>query len=159
MRACKAFLVMVCSMAMHDQIVIMDESAVSFHTPKPSSRASSGWKGPACPHQGQSAGQQEQEDGLGLPQPKGLIYINHVPRGIRVNANYILDSLGKFMKVFKQKRMMIGTGGSIETPSQCTLPLQVTDWLVTRQIQVIQTLLPSFTGSRPSQLLLVPQGE
>jgi hypothetical protein len=36
---------------------------------------------------------------------KGLIYTNYMPRGTRVNVNYIVDSLGKFLKIFKQKRL------------------------------------------------------
>jgi len=35
---------------------------------------------------------------------KGLIYRNNVPRWTAVNANNILESLGRFMKIFKQKR-------------------------------------------------------
>jgi hypothetical protein len=35
---------------------------------------------------------------------KGLIYTNYVPRGNTVNAKYIVDALGKFLKVFKQNR-------------------------------------------------------
>jgi len=38
---------------------------------------------------------------------KGLIYTNHVPRGILVNTNYIVEALGRFMKVFRKKRAVM----------------------------------------------------
>ncbi len=41
---------------------------------------------------------------------KGLVNTNHVARGNPVNANYIVDALGKFLKVFKQKRPLIVAG-------------------------------------------------
>jgi hypothetical protein len=43
-------------------------------------------------------------------ESKGLIYTNYVPRGTTVNAKYILDARGKFMKVFKQKRPKMVAG-------------------------------------------------
>jgi hypothetical protein len=41
---------------------------------------------------------------------KGLIYMNYVPRETTVNANYIMEALGKFLKIFKQKRLEMVTG-------------------------------------------------
>ncbi len=54
---------------MLDQTVIMDKSVVSFHTPRLSSSGS--WKRASWPYQGQGAGQQEQEDDLGLFRLQG----------------------------------------------------------------------------------------
>ena len=35
---------------------------------------------------------------------KGLIYNNYMSRGNRVNANYIVGALGKFLTIFRQNR-------------------------------------------------------
>jgi hypothetical protein len=53
---------------------------------------------------------------------KGLIYTNYVPRGTTMNANCIMEALGKFLKIFKQKRpeMRSGTGGSTGIILRCT---------------------------------------
>jgi len=34
---------------------------------------------------------------------KGFVYTNIVPKGVLVNSNFIVDALGKFMKIFKKK--------------------------------------------------------
>ncbi len=39
----------------------------------------------------------------------GSIYINHF-KGTSVHSNYIVDALGKFFKVFKQKRLEMEAG-------------------------------------------------
>jgi hypothetical protein len=38
---------------------------------------------------------------------KGQIYTNYVPRGTTVNANYIVEALGTFMKILRKKRPQI----------------------------------------------------
>ncbi len=55
---------------------------------------------------------------------KGLIYTNYVPRGTRVNTNYIVDALGKFLKIFKGRgqRWQLETGGFTEIMLRC-IPL------------------------------------
>jgi hypothetical protein len=55
---------------------------------------------------------------LALFDSKGLIYTNYVPKGSTVTASYIVEALGKFLKVFRQKRP--GTGSSIGTTRQFT---------------------------------------
>ena len=40
-------------------------------------------------------------------EAKGLIFTNYMPRGIRVNVNYILGALGKFFKIFSQKKPLM----------------------------------------------------
>ncbi len=47
---------------------------------------------------------------------KGLIFMNYVPRGTMVNANYIMEALGKFLKIFKQNRLEMVTGGGLVVP-------------------------------------------
>jgi hypothetical protein len=41
---------------------------------------------------------------------KSLIYMNYIPRGTTVNAKYIVEVLGNFLKVFKQKRPKTAAG-------------------------------------------------
>jgi hypothetical protein len=43
----------------------------------------------------------EEADGADLLQPKGLIYMNLVPRGKTVNAVYI-EALTRFLRVLKE---------------------------------------------------------
>ncbi len=35
---------------------------------------------------------------------EGMVYYNLVPQGTTVNGDYVIDVLGRFLKVFKQKR-------------------------------------------------------
>jgi hypothetical protein len=39
---------------------------------------------------------------------EGLIYINYVPRGKTVIANYIVEALSRFLAVFKKKQLNMG---------------------------------------------------
>ena len=41
---------------------------------------------------------------------KGLINIKFMPRGAMVSANYTMEALGKFMKIFSQKRPIKAAG-------------------------------------------------
>ena len=41
---------------------------------------------------------------------KGLIYTNYVPKESTVTASYIVEALGKFLKVFRQKRPEMAAG-------------------------------------------------
>jgi hypothetical protein len=62
---------------------------------------------------------------------KGLSYTNHVPRVTTLNANYIVDAMGKLLKVFKHKRpvMRLWIGGFIGIILLCTPPpWRLTGW-------------------------------
>jgi hypothetical protein len=41
---------------------------------------------------------------------KGLIYTNYSARGTTVNAKYIVEALGNFMKIFKKKKPIMAAG-------------------------------------------------
>jgi hypothetical protein len=41
---------------------------------------------------------------------KGFIYTIYVPRGTIVNAMYIIEDLGSFMKILKKKRPVLAVG-------------------------------------------------
>jgi histone-lysine N-methyltransferase SETMAR len=63
-----------------------------------------------------------------------------VPKGSTVNANYIVEALGKFLKVFRQKRPEMAAGdwwfhwdnAAVHTAAM------VKDWMVARQFKVIE---------------------
>jgi hypothetical protein len=62
---------------------------------------------------------------LAVFNSKGVIYTNHMSRGTTgttMNASYIVEALGKFLKVFKQKRsdMAAETGGFTGIMLLCT---------------------------------------
>jgi hypothetical protein len=41
---------------------------------------------------------------------KGLIYTNNVPRGTMVNASYIIEALGTFLKILRKKGLEMVAG-------------------------------------------------
>jgi hypothetical protein len=57
-------------------------------------------KGPAGPINTEVQASRRKRMVLAFFDSKGLICTNHTPRGTTVNANYIVDALGKFLKVF-----------------------------------------------------------
>ena len=38
---------------------------------------------------------------------KGLIYTNYMPRGTTINTDYIVGALGRFMMIFRKKRLVM----------------------------------------------------
>ena len=71
---------------------------------------------------------------------KGLIYTNYVPRGTTVNANYIVEALGRFMRIFKEKRPTTAQQDWFlhwdNAPVHSAAVGQ--DWLAARGVQVIE---------------------
>jgi histone-lysine N-methyltransferase SETMAR len=129
------------STAMLDQIVTMDESAVSFHTTQ-TKQQSKQWlvKGEPGPIKAKVHASRSKQMVLVFFDLKGLIYMNYVPKGTTVNANYIVEALGKFLKVFRQKRPEIAAGdwwfhwdnAPVHTAAM------VKDWMAARQFKVIK---------------------
>jgi histone-lysine N-methyltransferase SETMAR len=142
-RTSEAFLAMVRrrSMAMLDNIVTMDESAVSFHTPE-TKQQSRQWlpKGQPGPVKAKVHATRTKQMVLAFFDNKGLIYTNYVPRGTTVTARYIVDALGKFLKIFKKKRpVMAATDWWLHWDNAPVhTATMVTDWMAARQIQLIQ---------------------
>jgi histone-lysine N-methyltransferase SETMAR len=160
LRTCKVLLVMFCShsLAILNKIVTMDESAVSFHTPRQSSKASIGWERVSLPHQGSRCMPAGARRWSWPSSTKGVIYTNYVPRGTTVNANYILESLVKFLKVFMQKRPEMEAGDwwfHWDNALVHTVTV-VKDWMAARQFQVIQHL-PYSLDLAPTYFFLVGQ--
>jgi hypothetical protein len=141
-RTCDAFMSLLrChSMAMLDRFVTMDESAVSFHTPQ-TKQQSKQWlvKGELGPIKAKVHASRSKQMVLAFFDSKGLIYTNYVPKGSTVNANYIVEALGKFLKVFRQKRPEMAArdwwfhwdNAPVQTAAK------VKDWMAARQFKVI----------------------
>jgi hypothetical protein len=92
-RTSEAFLAMVRRRfkAILENIVTMDESAVSFHTPE-TKEQSKQWlkKGEPGPIKAKVQATRTKQMVLAFFDAKGLIYTNYVPKGTTVNVNYIV---------------------------------------------------------------------
>ncbi len=142
-RTCGAFMSLLRhhSMAMLDRIVTMDVSAVSFHTPQ-TKQQSKQWlvKGAPGPIKAKVHASRSKQMVLAFFDSKGLIYTNYVPKGSTVTASYIVEALGKFPKVFRQKRPEIAArdwwfhwdNEPVHTAAM------VKDWMAARQFKVIE---------------------
>jgi histone-lysine N-methyltransferase SETMAR len=98
------------SLVLLNNIVTMDESAVSFHTPE-MKRASKEWmkKGLPGPRKAKVHATRIKKMVLVFFNAKGIIYMNYVPKGKTVNAEYIKKALARFLKVFKAKRQIMAS--------------------------------------------------
>jgi [histone H3]-lysine36 N-dimethyltransferase SETMAR len=147
------------SLAVLDNVVTMDESAVSFHTPE-TKRQSMQWlpKGQPGPIKAKVHATRTKQMVLCFFDSKGLIYTNYVPRGTTVNANYILDALGRFMKIFKQKRPITAQQDWFlhwdNAPVHSAAVVQ--DWLAARGVQVLQHP-PYSPDLAPADFFLFPK--
>lgn len=147
------------SKAVLDNIVTMDESAVSFHTPE-TKRQSMQWlpKGQPGPIKAKVHATRTKQMVLCFFDSKGLIYTNYVPRGTTVNANYIVEALGRFMKIFKEKRPITAAGDWFlhwdNAPVHTAAVVQ--DWLAARGVQVIDHP-PYSPDLAPADFFLFPK--
>ncbi len=98
------------SLAVLDNIVTMDECAVSFHTPE-TKRQSRQWvkKGQQGPIKARVQASRTKQMVLVFFDAKGVIYTNFVPKGETVNASYIRTAVARFLTVFKEKRPIMSS--------------------------------------------------
>jgi hypothetical protein len=83
----------------------MDKSTVSFHMRQTKQQSKQCLvKGEPGPIKAKVHVSRSKQMVLAFFDSKGLIYTNYVPKGTTVNANHIVEALGKFLKVFRQKR-------------------------------------------------------
>ncbi len=128
---------------------------MSFHTPQ-TKQQSKQWlvKGQRGPIKAKIHGSRTKQMVLAFFDSKGLIYMNHMPRGTTVNAKYIGEALGKFLKVFKHKRpeMVAGDWWFHWDNAPVHTAAMVTDWMAARQFKVIEHLpySPDLTPRRPT---------
>jgi histone-lysine N-methyltransferase SETMAR len=106
-RTCEAFVAAVQrrSLSMLDEIVTMDETMVSFHTPE-TKKQSKQWieKGKPGPIKARVHASRTKQMVMAFFDSRGLIYSHIVPKGAKINATYIVKVLGIFLKKFRQKR-------------------------------------------------------
>ncbi len=93
------------------KIITMDESVVSMHTPE-TKLQSRQWlkKGTPGPIKAKVVMSRTKQMVLSFCDDKGMVYMNHVPRGATMIADYIIDALKKFLKALRQKRLDLGPG-------------------------------------------------
>ncbi len=93
------------SFTMLDNIVTMDETMVSYHTPE-TKKQSKQWmaKGKPGPIKARIQASRTKQMILAFFDNKGLVYSHIIPRGVPINADYIVKVLGLFMKQLKKKR-------------------------------------------------------
>jgi histone-lysine N-methyltransferase SETMAR len=89
---------------------------------------------------------------------KGLIYTNYVPRGTTVNANYIVEALGTFMKILRKKRPQMVAGDWLFHWDNALVhtAAKVTDWLAARDIKLIEHP-PYLPDLAPADYFLFPR--
>ena len=99
------------SKVMMENFISMNKSAVSFFTPE-TKQKSKQWlkKGLSGPVKAKLHLTRTKQMVLAFFFNKSLIYTNFMPRGTMVNTNYIVEALGKFIQIFKQKRTITAAG-------------------------------------------------
>ncbi len=147
------------SKAMLENIVTMDESAVSFHIPE-TKQQSKQWlkKGKPGPIKAKVHVTRAKQIVLAFFDAKGLIYTNYVPKGTTVNARYIVEALGTFLKVLRKKRpvMVAGEWFLHWDNAPVRTAATVTDWLVARRVKMIKHPLYSLDLA-PANFFLFPK--
>ncbi len=141
-RICTEFVAAVdhSSMAMLDQIITIDETMVSYHTPQ-TKRQSKQWieKGKPGPIKAKVHASQTKQMFLAFFDSKGLVYTHIVPKGTAINANYILVVLGKFMVHLRKKRPEMTKGNWFfhwdNVPVHTAA--SVKNWLAAKGIQLL----------------------
>jgi len=140
-RVSQAFVADVCrhSMAFLDTIVTMDETMVSLHTPERKNQ-SKRWVQRGKPVKARVHASRTKVMVLAFFDAKGLIYTNIVPKGVPVNADYIVTTLGKFMKTFKKKRPQLAESEwrFHWDNAPVHMAAKVQNWLAANAVQVLQ---------------------
>jgi len=87
------------------KIVTMDESAVSLHTPETKAQSKQ-WlpKGSPGPIKARVHASRENVMVLAFFDGDGMIYERFVAKGIKVNGDYIVDTLKRFKRAYSRKR-------------------------------------------------------
>jgi len=129
------------SMAMLDRIITMDETMVSFHTPQ-TKKQSKQWipKGQPGPIKARVHSTRTKQMVLAFFDAKGLVYTKIVPKGTKVNGNYIVKVLSTFMKQLKKKRPAMAAGEWFFHWDNAPVhtAVVVRNWLAAREVQVLE---------------------
>jgi hypothetical protein len=130
------------AMSMLDNIVIMDESVVSFDTPetKQQSKQTIAGEGQARADQDQSPCHYEEANGAGFLRCQGPCLHKLLARGENCPCLFIIEALTQFLKVLKQKRPVIVARDwwfHLDNAPVYTATV-VTNWMVARQLNLIK---------------------
>ncbi len=129
------------SMSYLDNIVTMDETMVSQHTPE-TKKQSKRWvkKGSPGPLKARVAASRVKHMVMAFFDSAGLIYTHIVPKGIAVNAAYIVKVLGLFMKRMRKKRPQMVEQGFVFHWDNAPVHTAavVADWFAARNIQRLE---------------------
>jgi hypothetical protein len=92
------------SLAILNNIVTMDESAISFYTPQ-TKWASKQWvkKGQPGPRNARVHAIRTKKMVLVFFYAKDVMYTKYIPKSKTVNAEYVKKALPRFLKVFKER--------------------------------------------------------
>ncbi len=139
-RTSKECLVMVQLNLSMDNINTMDELTVSFHHLRPSSRPNSNLKRQAWAYQGQSSHHEEKAESLAFFYSRASLTATTVHvQGRTVNGQYIIETISRFLRVFKQKRPVLATGDwwfHLDSSPMHSAAV-VTNWMGARQFKII----------------------
>ena len=122
------------------KILTIDESMVSLHTPE-TKRQSMQWikKGEPGPIKARVHATRSKVMVLAFFDQKGVVYTNYVPKGVTVNAAYILKILPIFIKKLRLKRPTLADGGWFlhwdNAPVHTAAAVRL--WLEEHNVQVI----------------------
>ena len=89
----------------------MDESSVAFHTPEMKSQSKQ-WlpKGSPAPLKGKDQASRKKQMVFAFFDDSGSVYEHFASVGAKINSDYIIEVLRKFMKVFHRKRPEMAAG-------------------------------------------------
>jgi hypothetical protein len=141
-RSCSEFIAAIdhSSMAMLDQIIMMDETVVSNHTPQ-TKRQSNQWikKEKPGPIKARVHASWTKQMLLAFFDSKGLVYTHIMPKRTTINANYILMVLGKFMVHLRKKRPDMTKGNWFFHWDNAPVHTAavVKNWLAAKEIQLL----------------------
>ncbi len=119
----------------------MDETLVSYHTPETKNQSKQ-WvqKGKPGPLKAKMQESRTKQMVLVFFDAKGVIYSNIVPKGTKVNADYIVMALRMFKRRFRQKRPELAEqewffhwdNAPVHTAAK------VQEWMAANSVQVIE---------------------
>jgi histone-lysine N-methyltransferase SETMAR len=128
------------SKAMLDNIITMDETMVSFHTPE-TKRQSKKWiqKGKPGPIKSRVHASLTKQMVLAFFGSKGLVYTHIAARGTSINATYIVKVLGKFLKHLRGKRPVMADREWVFYWNNAPVHTagDVPDWFAANSIQLL----------------------
>jgi histone-lysine N-methyltransferase SETMAR len=136
----------------------MDEFAISFHNPE-MKRVSKQWvkKDQPGPRKAKVHATRTKKMVLVFFDAKGVIYMNYVPKGETVNAEYIKKALARFLKVIKGNRPIMSSQDWLLHWDNAPLhtAAKVQEYLAAKGIKTLRHL-PSSPDLAPADFFLFP---